>query len=303
MKPILFELPLPLLGKVSFPSYTTMIMLGFVVAVWVLRRDGERAGMDGQRLVDLSLIMLAVGIFGARMLSVLTDGKLMDFVHLCNAPWKVPAIDARVAHCTTDAQCGYDYLCDSARHLCHPPRDCLAALKFWQGGLTFYGGLVLAAPTGIWYARRKKLGMWRVADVTAPVLMLALAFGRIGCFLNGCCYGKPTSSWIGVKFPGHPLPLYPTQLYSSLNALVLFFVLRKLIAPRKRGDGEVFGWLLVLYGVMRSVIEIYRGDPRGSLGPLSTSQVISIPLVAFGVWLIASRRRGSRPAPSADSGE
>lgn len=308
MLPTLLELHLPVLGQVAFPAYMTLLMAAFLVAVGMARHQGERQGLDGAAIVDLGLLMLVLGILGARLLSVLADGKLMDFVHLCTDPALVPAVDSRVPACSADIACDFHYVCDQARGVCHPPRDCLAALKFWQGGLTFYGGLLLAVPGGLWFARRKRLDPWRVADITAPCIMLGLAIGRVGCFLNGCCYGAATGAWPGVRFPGHAHAVHPTQLYEAAAALLIGLVLLRWgIAPRAgasaRPPGRVFGWMLVLYGVMRALIEIVRADPRGSLGPLSTSQIISIPLIAAGILLIrrsrAARDARSTPEPAA----
>ncbi len=294
MRPILVEFSVPGLGELSFPTYMTLLVVGFIAAVWLLRRWGDRDGLPGHQLVDIGFVMLIAGLLGARLLSVLADGQLRDFIHLCTDPALVPAPDALVSHCTTDAECGGNYLCDTERNACHPRRDCLAALKFWQPGLTFYGGLLAALPAGLWLARRKGLDPLRVADLAAPAVMLGLFFGRFGCFFQGCCYGAETEAAVGVLFPGHAHARHPTQVYESLVALGLFFCLRYVVTPRKRAHGEVLGWLLVLYGVLRSLLELWRDDPRGGLGALSTSQLISIPLVALGVWLIVRARRARR---------
>lgn len=292
MKPILFA---PF--GVEFPAYTTLLLTGFLVAVWLARREADRVGLPGEKIVDLGLAMLVAGIAGARILSVLTDGMLMDFVHLCTDPKLVRARDALVDTCTADAQCGFDYLCDLATHRCYPPRDCLAALKFWNGGLTYYGGLIAAVPAGLYLARRWKLGALRTADLVAPYLMIGLFFGRLGCFFNGCCYGAPTDSWVGVVFPPHPdrphVPLHPVQLYEAVAVLAIAAVLYGVVRPRRRADGEVFGWMLALYAVWRFVVEFWRIDQRGGLGPLATSQWLSIPLAAAGGWLIWRARRAS----------
>jgi phosphatidylglycerol:prolipoprotein diacylglycerol transferase len=298
VKPTFLEFTLPLIGKVEFAAHLTMIMVGFMVAIILCRRHADQLGMPGEKVVDLGIFMLVLGILGARLLSVFTDGMFMDFVHLCTAPELVDNLPAPAGDCVVN-QCPYNYLCDAARGVCHPGQDCLAALKFWQGGLTYYGGFILAVPFGVWYARRKQLGVLRTADITAPLIMLGLFFGRIGSFLSGCCYGAPTDSWAGVKFPQHPLPVHPTQLYEGIAVLALFFVLYFVIWPRKRHHGEVFAWLLILYGVIRWILELFRDDPRGALGPLSTSQVLSIPLVLGGIaLLIWLRRRVQAPAPS-----
>jgi phosphatidylglycerol:prolipoprotein diacylglycerol transferase len=294
MKPVFLEFSLPLIGQVSFTGYAVMLTLAFVVSILGAQREGMRTGMDGTALIDLGLLMVLLGLLGARILAVLTDGQFTDFVHLCTDPKQVRALDALVAHCTSDAQCGFDYLCDPVRKVCHPPRDCLAVLKFWQGGLTFYGGLIAASAGGLWFARRRHLGVWRTADLAAPFIMLGLAIGRLGCFFNGCCYGAPTDSWLGMVMPGRGGPVHPIQLYESAAALALFFLLYLVARPRKRGHGEVFGWMLVGYGLARIALELLRADPRGALGPLSTSQLVSVPLIPAGVWLIVRLRRGAR---------
>ena len=296
MKPILFQV-----GGIEVPAYLTMLMFGFFAAVLIARRDGEAYDMDSVAIVDLCVVVLALGVIGARLLAVLTDGFLGDFIHLCTDPTLVDPIDTAVRFCTENSECGFDYLCNpdaraaveagDQRSMCYPPQDCLAVFKFWQGGLTFYGGVLLAVPGGIWFAKRRGLAPFQAADIIAPALMLGLAFGRVGCFLNGCCYGAATQSPLGVQFPNLPLARHATQLYESLFTLVVFVILRHLLRPRCRGEGELFGWMLSLYGIFRVAIEVFRDDPRGALGPISTSQLISVPLVFVGAWLIYRARR------------
>ena len=303
MRPVLFQLDLPLLGQVSFPSYLTLVMVGFLVAVIGARTSAGRAGLDGERIVDFAIVCLVLGLFGARLLAVLTDGKLIDFVHLCTDPGRVDADDARAVFCTSDRQCGFDYLCDPAareavvagsrRTMCHPPRDCLAAVKFWQGGLTLYGGLLLAVPGALLYCRRKKLDFLRVADLCAPWVLVSQAIGRIGCLLEGCCYGAATTGPLGVRLPGHAAPAHPTQIYEALADLALAALLARL-GPR--GRGARLGWMLIGYGAVRFALELLRADPRGGLGALSTSQIIAVPAVAIGAWLVVRSRRGGGPA-------
>ncbi len=300
MKPILFHV-----GAVEIPAYLTMIMFGFFAAAIVARRDGESAGLDGVAMVDLCILMLVLGVVGARLLAVLTDGFLQDFVHLCTNSKLVDPIDTAVRFCTSDGQCGGDYLCDLSaqpavvagerKSMCYPPQDCLAVFKFWQGGLTFYGGLLLAVPGGFLYARHRGLGALRAADLLAPALMIALAIGRVGCFLNGCCYGAETHSAIGVLFPGHLMDRHPTQLYESVFAFLLFVVLRWILRPRLNREGQLFGAMLVLYGVFRVLLEVLRDDPRGAIGPLSTSQLIGLPIIALGLYLFIRNRRRTQP--------
>lgn len=296
VEPMLWKPRVPILGEVEFPAYMTLLMLGFTLAIWLARREEDRSGRNGDRIVDLGLIMLVAGVFGARILSVLADGRLQDFVNLCLDPKLVPAEDAPARYrfnCVSDAQCEFDYLCDLATRRCYPARDCLKVFKFWHGGLAFYGGLLFAAPVGLWYAHRKKLGVWRVADLTAPFIALGLFFGRLGCFLNGCCFGKQTDLPWAVTFPqrGTPPNVHPAQLYESFGALVLFGLLYFVVRPRKSRHGEVFAWLLITYGLLRFGLEFLRADERGSLWLLSTSQWLGVPVGACGLWLLFRGKR------------
>jgi phosphatidylglycerol:prolipoprotein diacylglycerol transferase len=239
VRPVLFSLP----HVGDFPSYLVLLAVGFVVAIAFARREEDRVGGDGDRIADLGLLMVVSGIAGARALSVLADGHLTEFWRAC----------------------------------VNPPHDCLAMFAFWNGGLAYYGGFLVAVPVGLWYARRRRLGVWRVADLTAPYIALGLFFGRIGCYLNGCCFGVD----------GHP-----TQLYEAAAALGIAALLYVVVRPRKRAHGQVFAGLLVLYGVARFALEFLRADDRGIYLGLSTSQWISIPLVAWGIFL---GLRWSRP--------
>jgi phosphatidylglycerol:prolipoprotein diacylglycerol transferase len=165
--------------------------------------------------------------------------------------------------------------------------------KIWEGGLVFYGGLLLAIGVSLWYMRWHRLPIWRVADLISPLISLGLFFGRIGCFFAGCCYGKETSLPWGVIF-NHPdslaplnIPLHPTQLYDAANGLAIFFLL-SWMEKRKTFDGEIFWLFLFLYSITRFFIETLRGDPRGFLfgNLLSTSQGIGIPLAIFSLFML-----------------
>jgi phosphatidylglycerol---prolipoprotein diacylglyceryl transferase len=292
MRPVLFAFHAPLVGEISFPAYFTLLTIGFGLAMILTVREGRRLGMDHERVLDTNLWMVVWGIIGARVLHLIADGHFHDYVNLCTDPKKVPAIDALTTYCTTAAQCGYDYLCDTVTHRCHPPKDCLAAIKVWRGGLAYYGGFVFAVAFAFYYVRKHKLGWWRTADLASPGIMLGLVCGRLGCFLNGCCYGKPTSSFVGVMFPQRPgVHVHPTQLYESAACFAIFAILYYVVRPRRRAFGDVFAAMLILYGIARSVIEIWRDDDRGVFwGFISTSQLISIPLIAGGLVLLWTTR-------------
>jgi len=147
--------------------------------------------------------------------------------------------------------------------------DKWALFRIWEGGLVWYGGLIPAAIVGIWLLTRYKLPVLHTADACAVALMLALGIGRWACFLAGDDYGKPTDSWLGIRFYNdraliadglRGVPLHPTQLYMSVNCLWLFFVL-EWIRRRARFAGQAFAWMLILYAVTRGVfIEPFRGD-------------------------------------------
>jgi phosphatidylglycerol:prolipoprotein diacylglycerol transferase len=150
----------------------------------------------------------------------------------------------------------------------------------------FYGGFVLAFIVGIWYLRRHQLPLWKTTDIWAAPLALGHAVGRLGCFAAGCCYGKPTGVPWAVTFTDPQslaivgMPLHPVQLYEAFANLLLFIFL-SLYRPHRRFEGEIF-WLYVLvYSVIRFVLEFFRGDPRGFIIPpyLSLSQGLGIFLV------------------------
>ena len=155
----------------------------------------------------------------------------------------------------------------------------------WNWGLTFYGGLFggIAGFLFIYYVFVRKSSTLKIAEcfkIAPPAITIGHAFGRIGCFLAGCCYGKPTDSWIGVKFPFLSEPVIPTQLIESIFLFLLTAVLLVLIF--KFNFKYTFVVYLGAYSIFRFIIEFFRGDERGQfLGVFSPSQVWSI----F-IWII-----------------
>ncbi len=151
----------------------------------------------------------------------------------------------------------------------------------------YYGGLLLALGSAIWYLIKKRLPAWIMADLAAPGIALGQAIGRIGCLSAGCCYGKPTHMPWGITFTsqyayenvGVPLniPLHPTQIYESVGAFCLFaFLMWRL--SKKHIAGQILLEYLALYALLRFAIEFFRDDDRGFVlyGLLSTSQFIAI---------------------------
>lgn len=252
-------------------AYGLFIALGFMSAMLLAKRQANREGEDGDIVVDMAFWLLLWGLVGARVIFILTQ---MD------------------------------------RYLEDPTQ----VLYFWRGGLVFYGGFIGAAICLIYYTRRHRLPFFKFADLFVPFLAMAHAFGRLGCLCAGCCFGKPTEMPWGIVFPlrsmphqahqevGHvtfdqlPLPVHPTQLYEAGAELLMFFFLLSL-RPKKRFHGQILLVWLFVYPVIRSIIEMYRGDKiRGVyfLG-LSTSQYISIAvaLSAAIIYFFLRRKRVS----------
>ena len=163
-------------------------------------------------------------------------------------------------------------------------------------GFVVYGGILGGILAGWIYCKSKKVDFWKYFDLVMPSVALAQGFGRIGCFLAGCCYGRETDSIISVTFqnsdfaPNH-VALIPTQLYSSILDFLHFGILLY-IARRKKADGQVAAFYLIFYSIGRFVLEFFRGDLiRGSVGSLSTSQFISLFILAAGIAILITRTK------------
>ncbi len=265
MHPVLFEL-----GRLQIRSYGFMLAVSFLLGIWLAARRAKRYGIDPQKILDLSVVIILAAVVGSRLLYVV--------FHL-----------------------------DQYRN----PLDVFA---LWQGGATFYGGFLLAMAASYWWVQRNGLKFLTVADVVAPSIALGLVFTRIGCFLSGCCYGKPTDGPLGIVFPPDGpagsaaaafaqemgrdvVALHPAQLYSSLKGLAIFALLLAL-QPKLKKRGSTFGLLLVLYGIGRFVVDFFRvyEDSARVLVGLSFNQVISVGLVAIGVYLLVRRAPPSTEA-------
>ena len=169
--------------------------------------------------------------------------------------------------------------------------DPLEIVKLQHGGLAFQGGLIGGFLAGWIFMRLKKMAVLPTLDLIAPFIALGHSIGRIGCFLNGCCYGRPVS-W-GIYFPVHHERLHPTQLYESFGLLLLFFFL-KWYEKRKHADGEIFFSYLVLAAALRFVNEFLRADHADVVWGLSIFQLVSIGIFIAGLYgktFLQSRRR------------
>lgn len=168
--------------------------------------------------------------------------------------------------------------------------------KIWEGGLIFYGGVGLAILCGIIFLKKRKVSVTKVMDVVAPTIALGLFFARIGCFLNGCCFGKPTNLPWGIAFPADspvgwvftgPVHVHPTQLYSSIAGLAIFGILLKL-EKKVRFSGYLFWMFLLLYSIWRFFIDILRYyEPKAYLfWGLTFNQLISILIFLLSIVII-----------------
>jgi phosphatidylglycerol---prolipoprotein diacylglyceryl transferase len=166
--------------------------------------------------------------------------------------------------------------------------DLVGVLRLWDGGLAQYGGIAAGVVTGLVFFARRGLSPWRGADLLAPSVALGVAIGRIGCLLNGCCFGKPCDLPWAIRFPAGSIPsyefpgsaLHPTQIYESLAALAICGILL-LVEKRKPFDGFLLWLMLLLLAVSRFVIDPLRYYEPTSMagGALTTNQVIGIALI------------------------
>lgn len=186
-------------------------------------------------------------------------------------------------------------------YLAHP----LHILAIWEGGLSYFGGILGGVIAANFLIRRRRMGFWRMADIVAPLLALSFGIGKIGCWLNGCCNGTATTSWLGVVFT-NPLSesdvlnqkVWPSQLFNSASGFLVFAVLFWAVRKRKRYDGQVFIWYLYLYGATSFIVEFFRDIPVHVLH-LTPNQWTDIIIIVVGiiVSLILRRRPLVRPVP------
>ena len=181
-------------------------------------------------------------------------------------------------------------------------------------GMVFYGSLIGGIGGLALFCLKKKQPLLQYVDLIAPAMVLGQAFGRIGCFLAGCCYGMPSDSCLAVTYPagvGSAAPtgvaLLPTQLFESAFCFALAAVLAVIFRKQKK-LGTTTGWYFVLYGIWRFIIEFFRSDDRGTVGTLSTSQFIGIFIVLMGLVLLLLAKKNktpdhkrSFPAPETDA--
>ena len=240
-------------GPFVIHTYGVFVTSGFLLGLGLFLRAARKRNLEEGKMLSLSLWVAASAIVGARIFYVLDQ-----------LPW----------------------------YLEHPED----ILRIWQGGLVFYGGFLFSLITGLYFIRLHRLPFWEIADISAPPLALGMSVGRIGCFFNGCCYGKPwkwglifsSDSAAGTVSPNQPL--FPTQLISSVNLLVIFFILGVLRSRRSLAQ-RIFLWFLILYSVHRFLIEFIRADYPEILFHLTVPQFMSI-ILGISSLLLIKRRYG-----------
>lgn len=164
----------------------------------------------------------------------------------------------------------------------------LEMLMINKGGLAWQGGFIGGAVAGMSFCRANKLSVLTLLDLSAPYLALGQAIGRIGCFLNGCCFGKPSAQ--GIFCPLHGERLFPTQLYETFGLFLVFIVL-KALQRKPQQAGLLFAYYLCLSAVERFIVEFYRGDHELLAFDLSFSQYISLLIFAAGVFVYLRFRK------------
>lgn len=263
MYPILFELG-------GFPVYTYGVLLAaaYLLGLQLALVRARARGLDANRVMDLGIWIIISALIGAKLLLL-----IVDF--------------------------------DTFRYR---PAELFTLLR--SGGV-FYGGLIAAVIVAIWYMRRHRLPVWTTSDAFAPGIALGHVIGRLGCFLAGCCFGRATDVPWAITFHSEyaaqnvgttlNVPLHPTQLYEAGAELVILGLLLMFERKGRAFPGRTFWGYMLLYGVTRFIIEFYRGDPRGMVGALSTSQFVSVILVPVSIvmLIVLARRRAPEPTASA----
>lgn len=255
-------------GPFDVRWYGLAYVAGFIVAALVFRSLNRRwrVGLTDDDILDVVLAGV-IGLFvGARLGYVLFYGA--------GSFWQNPA----------------------------------SILAFWDGGMSFHGGLIGIMLAGVVISRMKRVGLLRLYDLGAVGAPVGLFFGRVANFINGELWGRPTDLPWGVVFPSAPgtAPRHPSQLYEAALEGVVLFALLMVLSRKRRGDGFMIGTLLACYGVFRIVAELFR-EPDVQIGMIAGSftmgQVLSVPMVALGAWLVwravTSERTGGTARPDA----
>jgi len=264
MYPVLFKI-----GSFELRSYGFTLAISFLIGIYLAVKRAKTRNIDGEKIMDLSIIVIIASIVGARLLYVLF------------------------------------HLDEFSGHWTDTFNPFQSSGQVGIAGLTMLGGVVLAVASALVYLKMKKLPILRIADVVIPVFFLGEAITRIGCYLNGCCFGTPCEHGLFcVIFPPDSaagsfyqnVAIHPAQLYSSVYALSMFAVML-LVDRKKQYDGFLFYLFFILYGIGRFVIDFFRYYESSMVvwtiagTPLSLNQAISISFILLGAVLIIWHQR------------
>jgi len=250
------------IGPVTVHGYGLMIAIGVVAAYMAAVFRAKRKSLNHELIFDLTMWCLIGGILGAKLL----------------------------------------YLITQIKSIIADPKLLLDI----SNGFVVYGGIIGGILAGYLFCKKHKLNFFQYFDLVMPSIALAQGFGRLGCLLAGCCYGLETNSPFSLvfqesKFAPNHVHLIPTQPISSFLNFVNFFAL-VFISGRTKADGQVAGFYLIFYSAGRFILEFFRGDlERGTVGSLSTSQFISVFLLAFGLGIVIVRGKTGRRSPEKES--
>jgi phosphatidylglycerol:prolipoprotein diacylglycerol transferase len=257
-------------GVVSIASYGVLIAVGLAAAIALAHRRAGTVGLDPGRVLDLAFWMTLSGFVGARVLYAIVNAG--DYARACVSAGGEPRTLGEVIW------------------------DCTRVLRVWEGGLVFYGGVAAAALVGFRFARAEGWSFASVGDLFAPPLALGHAFGRLGCFLAGCCFGKPSAAGWAAHFPRGSVAfdelavsgavalgadvtpgLHPTQLYEALGDFTIFAALMVLGPRLLRRRGATLLVYLGLYAALRFTVEMFRGDAgRRFVAALETPRLAAL---------------------------
>jgi len=249
-------------GLIELPAYFVMVFLGILTGGLVMAYFAKHNQLNLKDFVSLFLFTTVVSLLGGK-LYLMIFSVIEDFSYFRSHPDLIP--------------------------------------KLFKGGGVFYGGLIFGLLFAVWYIRLVKLDLWETLDIAGVGIPIGHAVARIGCFLGGCCYGRECELPWAVKFPGLANPVHPTQLYEAgLNAVNFVFLL--LVYRKRRFKGQIASLFFVNYGIIRFVVEYFRGGPgRGYVftGPtpflsLSIPQLISLVLIFGGIVLYIRRKKMSQ---------
>ncbi|WP_298431906.1 prolipoprotein diacylglyceryl transferase [Geobacter sp.] len=244
------------LGPLEFRWYGLMYILGFIASYVILKRGAKRMGLPFTK-DDVADIIFSLA------LGVILGGRL-GYIVFYNLPY----------------------------YLVHP----LKVFAVWEGGMSFHGGLMGVVVAGILAARKKGIGFFTLADLCVPAAPVGLGLGRLGNFINGELYGRPTDLPWGIIFPGGGgVPRHPSQLYEAFLEGPVLFAILSVVARKKPPAGVVFWTFIAMYGLFRFFVEFFR-EPDAQLGyllgPFSMGQLLSFPMFLLGAAMVAvvSRR-------------